>query len=38
MLRVFTILGYDAAMYDGSFQEWSSKNLPVVKGEARQSR
>jgi thiosulfate/3-mercaptopyruvate sulfurtransferase len=28
-------LGYDAAMYDGSYQEWSSKNMPVVKGEAR---
>lgn len=25
-------LGYDAAMYDGSFQEWSAKNLPLVKG------
>ena len=28
-------LGYDAAMYDGSFQEWSSKNMPVVKGDAK---
>jgi thiosulfate/3-mercaptopyruvate sulfurtransferase len=28
-------LGYDAAMYDGSYQEWSSKNMPVVKGEAK---
>lgn len=28
-------LGYDAAMYDGSYQEWSSKNLPVVKGDAK---
>jgi thiosulfate/3-mercaptopyruvate sulfurtransferase len=28
-------LGYDAAMYDGSFQEWSLKNLPVVKGDAK---
>jgi len=28
-------LGYDAAMYDGSFQEWSSKDLPLVKGEAK---
>ncbi len=28
-------LGYDAAMYDGSYQEWSSKNLPEVKGEAK---
>jgi thiosulfate/3-mercaptopyruvate sulfurtransferase len=28
-------LGYDAAMYDGSFQEWSSKNLPTVKGDAK---
>jgi thiosulfate/3-mercaptopyruvate sulfurtransferase len=28
-------LGYDAAMYDGSFQEWTSKNMPVVKGDAK---
>jgi thiosulfate/3-mercaptopyruvate sulfurtransferase len=28
-------LGYDAAMYDGSFQEWSSKDMPLVKGEAK---
>lgn len=28
-------LGYDAAMYDGSYQEWSSKDMPVVKGEAK---
>jgi thiosulfate/3-mercaptopyruvate sulfurtransferase len=28
-------LGYDAAMYDGSYQEWNSKNLPVVKGEVK---
>lgn len=28
-------LGYEAAMYDGSYQEWSSKNMPVVKGEAK---
>jgi len=28
-------LGYNAAMYDGSFQEWSSKDLPLVKGEAK---
>jgi len=28
-------LGYDAAMYDGSFHEWSSKDLPLVKGEAK---
>lgn len=28
-------LGYDAAMYDGSFQEWSAKKLPTVKGEAK---
>lgn len=28
-------LGYDAALYDGSFQEWSQKNLPTVKGEAK---
>jgi thiosulfate/3-mercaptopyruvate sulfurtransferase len=29
-------LGYDAAMYDGSFQEWSAKNLPLVKGDPKQ--
>lgn len=28
-------LGYDASMYDGSFQEWSGKNMPVVKGDAK---
>ena len=28
-------LGYDAAMYDGSYQEWSSKNMPVVKGDEK---
>jgi thiosulfate/3-mercaptopyruvate sulfurtransferase len=28
-------LGYDAAMYDGSFQEWSAKNLPLVKGDSK---
>jgi len=29
-------LGYDAAMYDGSYQEWSGvKKLPTVKGEAK---
>lgn len=28
-------LGYDAAMYDGSFQEWSQKNMPVVKGDVK---
>ena len=28
-------LGYDAAMYDGSYQEWTSKNLPVTKGDAK---
>jgi thiosulfate/3-mercaptopyruvate sulfurtransferase len=28
-------LGYDAAMYDGSFQEWSAKNMPTVKGDAK---
>lgn len=26
-------LGYDAAMYDGSWQEWSAAKLPVVTGE-----
>lgn len=25
-------LGYNAAMYDGSYQEWSLKDMPVVKG------
>ena len=28
-------LGYQAAMYDGSFQEWSAKNLPLVKGDSK---
>jgi thiosulfate/3-mercaptopyruvate sulfurtransferase len=29
-------LGYDVALYDGSYDEWTSnKNAPVVKGEAR---
>lgn len=28
-------LGYDAAMYDGSYQQWSSGNLPVVKGDSQ---
>jgi len=28
-------LGYDAAMYDGSYQEWTSKSMPVVKGETK---
>jgi thiosulfate/3-mercaptopyruvate sulfurtransferase len=28
-------LGYEAAMYDGSYQEWTAKNLPVVKGEEK---
>ena len=27
-------LGLDAAMYDGSYMEWSTENQPVVKGEA----
>ena len=26
-------LGYDAAMYDGSYLEWSAANQPVVRGE-----
>lgn len=26
-------LGYDAAMYDGSYQEWGAAKLPVVVGE-----
>jgi thiosulfate/3-mercaptopyruvate sulfurtransferase len=29
-------LGYDVALYDGSYDEWTSnKNAPVVKGDAR---
>lgn len=28
-------LGYDAAMYDGSYQEWSAAKLPVVTGEGK---
>lgn len=27
-------LGYDAAMYDGSYSEWSKKNQPTVKGDS----
>lgn len=30
-------LGYDAAMYDGSYYEWNEmQHLPVVKGDAKQ--
>ena len=29
---LFKYLGYDAAMFDGSFQEWSAAKLPVVTG------
>jgi thiosulfate/3-mercaptopyruvate sulfurtransferase len=32
---LFKYLGYDAAMYDGSYQEWSSAKLPVLTGEAK---
>lgn len=28
-------LGYYAALYDGSYQEWSAKNMPVVKGDSK---
>ena len=28
-------LGFDAAMYDGSYQEWIAKNMPLVKGDAK---
>jgi thiosulfate/3-mercaptopyruvate sulfurtransferase len=28
-------LGYDVAMYDGSYQEWTTKNMPVVKGDEK---
>lgn len=28
-------LGYDTAMYDGSYQEWSGAKLPVSTGEGR---
>lgn len=27
-------LGYDAAMYDGSYSEWSSAKAPVVRGDS----
>jgi thiosulfate/3-mercaptopyruvate sulfurtransferase len=30
---LFRYLGYDAAMYDGSFQEWSGAKLPVAAGD-----
>jgi thiosulfate/3-mercaptopyruvate sulfurtransferase len=32
---LFKYLGYDAAMFDGSYQEWSTAKLPVVTGEAK---
>ena len=32
---LFRYLGYDAAMYDGSFQEWSAGKLPVVAVEKK---
>jgi len=32
---LFKYLGYDAAMYDGSYQEWSNAKLPVVTGEGK---
>lgn len=32
---LFKYLGYDAAMYDGSFQEWSAGKLPVVAVEKK---
>ncbi len=32
---LFKYLGYDAAMYDGSFQEWSAGKLPVVTVEKK---
>jgi len=28
-------LGYDATMYDGSYQEWSAAKLPVATGEGK---
>ncbi len=30
---LFRYLGYDAAMYDGSYQEWSGAKLPVAAGD-----
>jgi thiosulfate/3-mercaptopyruvate sulfurtransferase len=32
---LFKYLGYDVAMYDGSFQEWSANKLPVVTGDGK---
>lgn len=32
---LFKYLGYDAAMYDGSFQEWSTGKLPVVTADKK---
>jgi thiosulfate/3-mercaptopyruvate sulfurtransferase len=29
-------LGFDAAMYDGSYSEWSEANQPVIRGDSRQ--
>lgn len=28
-------LGFDAAMYDGSYQEWSGAKLPVISGDGK---
>ncbi len=32
---VARLLGYDARLYDGSWQEWGSKDLPYVSGKSR---
>jgi len=32
---VARLLGYDAKLYDGSWREWSSRDLPFVSGSAR---
>jgi thiosulfate/3-mercaptopyruvate sulfurtransferase len=32
---VARLLGYDAKLYDGSWREWGSKDLPYVSGSSR---
>jgi thiosulfate/3-mercaptopyruvate sulfurtransferase len=35
---LFRYLGYDAAMFDGSYQAWTAAKLPVVTGEQESAR
>ena len=32
MLFGARLLGYDVRLYDGSFQDWAQRNLPVEAG------